>query len=85
MPSLVVGQDKETVKRAVPKSSNKIHAAGIARLYIAHPNQRQRWTDSGLQGAIVLAEDTIGNTFWLKMVDISVSPLNPLCPSHLTL
>ena len=59
------------MKRAVPKSSNKIHAGAIARLYIAYPD-RHRWTYTGLQGAVMLANDLVGNTFWLKMVDISV-------------
>ena len=72
MPSVLSDADRQTVKRAVPKSGNKIHAVGVARLYVAHPN-RQRWTYTGLQGAAVLANDLIGNTFWIKIVDISVS------------
>ena len=56
----------------MPKPSNKIHAVAVARLYIAYPD-RQRWTDTGLQGAAVLANDLVGNTYWLKLVDISVS------------
>ena len=60
------------MKRTVPKASNKIQAVAIARLYIAHPS-KQRWTYTGLQGAAVLANDLIGNTFWIKLVDVSVS------------
>ena len=75
MPSILDQHDKETVKRFVPKQTNKIHAVGVARLYVAYPT-RSRWTYTGLQGAVVLANDLVGNTFWLKMVDISVS-----CPS----
>lgn len=71
MPSVLNDDDKETVKRTVPKSANKIHAVAVARLYIAYPNT-QRWTYTGLQGAAVLANDLVGNTFWIKMVDISV-------------
>lgn len=63
--------DKEIVKRAIPKSANKIQAVAVARLYIAYPN-RQRWVYTGLQGAAVLANDLVGNTFWIKLVDISV-------------
>lgn len=63
--------DKETVRRTVPKPANKIQAVAVARLYIAYPN-RQRWTYTGLQGAAVLANDLIGNTFWIKLVDVSV-------------
>lgn len=72
MPSVLSENDKETVKRTVPKSANKIQAVAVARLYVAHPN-RQRWIYTGLQGAVVLANDLVGNTFWIKMVDVSVS------------
>ena len=71
MPAVLSDADRETVKRTVPKSANKIQAVAVARLYVAHPN-RQRWTYTGLQGAAVLANDLIGNTFWIKLVDISV-------------
>ena len=71
MPSILSDDDKQTVRRTVPKAANKILAVAVARLYIAYPN-RQRWTYTGLQGAAVLANDLVGNTFWIKMVDISV-------------
>ena len=71
MPSILSDEDKETVKRQVPKASNKIQAVAVARLYVAYPN-RSRWTYTGLQGAAVLANDLVGNTYWLKLVDISV-------------
>ena len=71
MPSVLSDGEKETVKRTVPKPGNKIHAVAVVRLFIAYPN-RQRWTYTGLQGAAVLANDLIGNTFWIKLVDISV-------------
>ncbi len=71
MPSMLSEADKETVKRTVPKAANKIQAVAVARLYVAHPN-KQRWTFTGLQGAAVLANDLVGNTFWIKLVDISV-------------
>ncbi|KAL6710828.1 hypothetical protein ACN47E_007885 [Coniothyrium glycines] len=70
MPSILSDEDKQTVKRTVPKSANKIHTVAVAKLYIAHPD-RLRWTYTGLQGAVVLANDLVGHTFWLKMVDIS--------------
>ncbi|KAJ9155726.1 Proline-rich protein LAS17 [Pleurostoma richardsiae] len=72
MPSILNDTDKETVKRFVPKQSNKIQAVAVARLYVAYPN-RSKWTYTGLQGAVVLANDLVGNTYWLKMVDISPS------------
>jgi hypothetical protein len=72
MPSILSDADRETVKRTVPKASNKIHAVAVARLYIAYPDPT-RWTYTGLQGAAVLANDLIGNTLWIKLVDVSVS------------
>lgn len=72
MPSILNDADKETVKRNVPKPSNKIHAVAVARLYVAYPDP-QRWVYTGLQGAAVLANDLVGRTFWLKLVDVSVS------------
>ena len=71
MPSILNDEDKDTVKRFVPKQSNKIQAVAVARLYVSYPNSL-KWTYTGLQGAIVLANDLVGNTYWLKMVDISV-------------
>ncbi|KAK1446046.1 WH1 domain-containing protein [Colletotrichum melonis] len=70
MPSILSDDDKETVKRFVPKQTNKIQAVAVARLYVAYPNPA-RWTNTGIQGAIVLSNDLVGNTYWLKMVDIS--------------
>lgn len=72
MPSILSDVDKETVKRTVPKPANKILAVAVARLYVAYPYPN-RWTYTGLQGAAVLANDLVGNTFWLKLVDVSVS------------
>lgn len=72
MPSILSEEDKETVRRVVPKQTNKIQAVAVAKLYVAYPNP-SRWTYTGLQGAIVLANDLVGNTYWLKLVDVSVS------------
>lgn len=71
MPSILSDDDKETVKRHVPKASNKIQAVAVARLYVAYPN-KHKWTYTGLQGAAVLSNDLVGNTYWLKLVDVSV-------------
>jgi Wiskott-Aldrich syndrome protein len=70
--TIMSDDDREVVKRFVPKQTNKIQAAAVAKLYVAYPN-RSKWTFTGLQGAVVLANDLVGNTYWLKMVDISVS------------
>lgn len=71
MPSILNEDDKDTVKRFVPKQSNKIQAVAVAKLFVAYPN-RSKWTYTGLQGAVVLSNDLVGHTYWLKMVDISV-------------
>ena len=71
MPSLLNDDDKDTVKRHVPKQTNKIQAVAVAKLYVAYPNRAQ-WKYTGLQGAIVLSNDLVGHTYWLKIVDISV-------------
>ncbi|KAI1654677.1 hypothetical protein F4813DRAFT_200230 [Daldinia decipiens] len=70
MPSILSEEDKETVRRVVPKHTNKIHAVAVARLYVAYPNT-SKWTYTGLQGAIVLSNDLVGHTYWLKLVDVS--------------
>lgn len=72
MPSILSDADKETVKRTVPKPANKIQAVAVARLYVAYPDPH-KWTYTGLQGAAVLANDLVGRTYWLKLVDVSVS------------
>lgn len=71
MPSVLSDHDKETVKRTISKPANKIQAVAVARLYVAYPN-KQKWVYSGLQGAAVLANDLVGNTYWIKLVDVSV-------------
>ncbi|TID31179.1 hypothetical protein CANINC_000226 [Pichia inconspicua] len=62
-------QDKDVIKRAVPKSSNKIIDAAIARLYVSLPDQDE-WKWTGLMGALVFVDDLIGHTFFFKLVDI---------------
>ena len=71
MPSILSDTDKEIVKRVVPKGSNKIFAVAVAKLYVSQPS-KQRWVYTGFQGAAVLCNDLVGNTFWIKLVDISV-------------
>ncbi|KAM5501491.1 hypothetical protein McaMca56_002236 [Microsporum canis] len=70
MPSILSDADKETVRRTVPKPANKILAVAVARLYVALPNTH-KWIYTGLQGAAVLANDLVGHTFWIKLVDVS--------------
>lgn len=65
----LTSQDKDKVKRFVPKASNKIIDAAIIRLYVNYPDP-QKWNWSGLTGALVLVDDLIGHTFFFKLVDI---------------
>lgn len=68
---ILLTADKEKVKRAIPKASNKIVDATVARLYIAYPDP-QVWKYTGLSGAVALVDDLVGHSFFLKMVDIQV-------------
>jgi hypothetical protein len=69
MPSSINSDDKSKIKRAIPKASNKILTAAAARLYVAFPVPT-KWRFTGLSGALVLAKDTVGNTYFLKLVDV---------------
>lgn len=66
----LISADKEKVKRVVPKGSNKVIDATVARLYIAYPDTNE-WTYTGLSGAMILVDDLVGHTFFLKLVDIN--------------
>lgn len=74
MPNLstLTSEDKQTIKKCIPRPTNKIITAAVARLYVAHPNPNE-WRFTGISGAIVFTYDVIGNTLFLKMVDISSS------------
>lgn len=64
--------DNEKIKRVIPKATNKVIDSTACKLYIAYPDPTQ-WTDTGLMGAIVLVDDLVGHTFFLKLVDITGS------------
>lgn len=70
--AILSNADKEKIKRAIPKTSNKIIDATVCRLYIAYPDTT-KWTYTGLVGAIALVDDLVGHTFFLKLVDIIAS------------
>lgn len=70
--TILTSQDKEKVKRAIPKASNKIIDATVARLYVAYPDPG-RWNYTGLCGAIAIVDDLVGHSFFLKLIDISGS------------
>lgn len=67
--SILKDADDKKIKRVIPKASNKIIDQTVARLYIAHPHP-QKWQYTGLSGAIVLVDDLVGKSFFLKLVDI---------------
>ncbi|WBW73082.1 WASp-like protein [Schizosaccharomyces osmophilus] len=67
--SSITQEDKSTIRKYIPKSTNKILAAGIAKLYVAYPDPN-RWSYTGLCGAAVLCYDTTLKCCWLKLVDI---------------
>src|ERR1700737_2743830 len=69
MPSSLTSDDKAKIKRAIPKASNKIITAAVAWLYIAYPDPH-KWTFTGRSGAVVLARDNVGDTYFLKLVDV---------------
>ena len=61
--------EKSRVKSTLPKSSNKIHTAALARVYFAHPNPND-WSYSGLQGALAFTYDSARSSFYFKLVDL---------------
>ncbi|KAG4301544.1 hypothetical protein PCANB_001809 [Pneumocystis canis] len=70
--SILTSEDKQTIKKHIPKPTNRIITAAIARLYVAHPNPN-KWRFTGISGAVVFVYDMVGNTLFLKIVDISNS------------
>ncbi|XBW34981.1 hypothetical protein QEN19_000546 [Hanseniaspora menglaensis] len=71
--SPISAADKECIKLAIPKKFNRLIDVAIARLYISFPDP-SIWNYTGLYGALCLVDDIVGNTFFLKLVDLS--PLN---------
>ncbi|KAK6461227.1 actin assembly factor [Scheffersomyces coipomensis] len=67
--AVLTPNDKEKIKRAIPKANNKIIDATVARLYIAYPDPT-KWVYTGLVGAVALVDDLVGHTFFIKLVDI---------------
>lgn len=65
--------DKLKVKRAVPKGSNKIITAAVARIYQAPPEGD--WSFAEQEGALVFCADKDKGKagLWFRMVDLTVS------------
>ena len=65
--------DKLKVKTAIPKKTNKIITACVARIYQAAPHASE-WTYADQTGALVFCADkTKGKEGpWFRMVDLTV-------------
>ncbi|VUC33952.1 unnamed protein product [Clonostachys rosea] len=71
MPSILTDAEKDIVKSVIRKTTNKIFAVGLIRLYVAWPDPK-KWTYTGLEGALVLLNDLSPPcAVWLRIVDIS--------------
>jgi neural Wiskott-Aldrich syndrome protein len=68
--STLSADDKAKVKSAIPKPSNKIFTAALARIYFAYP-QPNEWSYGGLQGALVFAKDHTYGSMYLRLVDLN--------------
>ncbi|KAF9577644.1 hypothetical protein BGW38_007020, partial [Lunasporangiospora selenospora] len=69
MPSVTLHntEDKDTIKRALPRTSQKIITATVARLYVAYPDPNT-WTYTGLMGGLAFVQ--MKNTFYFRIVDL---------------
>ena len=70
--STLSADEKAKVKSAVVTSANKIFGATLARIYYAYP-QPNKWSYSGLQGALALAKDHNRGAHVFKLVDLAGS------------
>ncbi|KAF9788439.1 actin regulatory protein [Thelephora terrestris] len=61
-------EEKAKVTSAVPKGSNKLWIASLARIYYAYPNPNE-WSYAGLQGGLAFAKNSQG-AIQFKLVDL---------------
>jgi hypothetical protein len=61
-------EEKAKVTSAIPKGSNKLWIASLARIYYAYPNPN-KWSYAGLQGGLAFAKNSQGN-LQFKLVDL---------------
>jgi neural Wiskott-Aldrich syndrome protein len=66
--SLLSKEEKNKITSSIPKPSNKIFTATLARVYYAYPNPND-WSYAGLQGGMAFIKDANG-TLLFKLVDI---------------
>lgn len=64
--STIASDEKAKIKAVIP---TKIFCAALARIYYAYP-QPNKWSYTGLQGALVLTLDNSKNAYYLKMIDL---------------
>lgn len=67
--STLSADEKAKVKSVIPKSTNKILFAALARIYYAYP-QPNEWSYAGLQGALAFVQDNSSNVLCLRLVDL---------------
>ena len=61
-------EEKAKVTSAIPKGSNKLWIASLARIYYAYPNPNE-WSYAGLQGGLAFAKNSQGSLSF-KLVDL---------------
>jgi hypothetical protein len=66
--SILSKEEKAKVTSAIPKGSNKLWIASLARIYYAYPNPSQ-WSYAGLQGGLAFAKNSQG-ALHFKLVDL---------------
>ncbi|KAI0087205.1 hypothetical protein BDY19DRAFT_856489, partial [Irpex rosettiformis] len=69
--SAITSEDKTKIKAAIP-NNNKILTAAIARIYYAYPDPN-KWSYSGLQGALAFAKDNNRGAHVFKLVNLAGS------------
>jgi len=67
--SSLSAEEKNKVKAALQASGAKVLHAALARIYYAHPRPN-KWSYTGLQGAIAFAKQESTGVFSFKMVDL---------------
>jgi Wiskott-Aldrich syndrome protein len=65
-PPTIADNDRDKIKAVV---HTKIYSAALARIYYTYP-QPNKWSYTGLQGALVFTLDKSDGTFHFKIVDL---------------
>jgi len=67
--SSLTAEEKNKVKNAIPRPTNKVFFAALGRIYYAYP-QPEKWAYAGLQGALAFSINNKDNTYHFTMVDL---------------